>query len=139
MNEEKYKLMILKDILKFSKRKLAKEEMNRLSSSALFQNKNYFTSAALLIKRGRITMDEFLSLSKLKEEELGEFLEPVDNDFDYFAKVSPEEIMEAFKEMEDFLKNNPEKALENRRINKEREEKIKELHQKEIEEVKRGA
>ena len=139
MNEEKYKLMILKDILKFSKRKLAKEEMNRLSSSALFQNKNYFTSAALLIKRGRITMDEFLSLSKLKEEELGEFLEPVDNDFDYFAKVSPEEIMEAFKKMEDFLKNNPEKALENRRINKEREEKIKELHQKEIEEVKRGA
>ena len=139
MMEEKYKLNILKDIVKFSKRKLTKEEMNRLLSSALFQSKNYFTSAALLIKRGRITMDEFLSLCKLKEEELSEFLEPVDNDFDYFAKVSPEEIMKAFQEMEDFLKNNPEKALENRHINKEREDKIKELYQKEIEEVKRGA
>lgn len=139
MMEEKYKLNILKDIVKFSKRKLTKEEMNRLLSSALFQSKNYFTSAALLIKRGRITMDEFLSLCKLKEEELSEFLEPVDNDFDYFAKVLPEEIMKAFQEMEDFLKNNPEKALENRRINKEREDKIKELYQKEIEEVKRGA
>ena len=139
MMEEKYKLNILKDIVKFSKRKLTKAEMNRLLSSALFQSKNYFTSAALLIKRGRITMDEFLSLCKLKEEELSEFLEPVDNDFDYFAKVSPEEIMKAFQEMEDFLKNNLEKALENRRINKEREDKIKELYQKEIEEVKRGA
>ena len=139
MMEEKYKLNILKDIVKFSKRKLTKEEMNRLLSSALFQSKNYFTSAALLIKRGRITMDEFLSLCKLKEEELSEFLEPVDNDFDYFAKVSPEEIMKAFQEMEDFLKNNPEKALENRHINKEREDKNKELYQKEIEEVKRGA
>lgn len=139
MMEEKYKLNILKDIVKFSKRKLTKEEMNRLLLSALFQSKSYFTSAALLIKRGRITMDEFLSLCKLKEEELSEFLEPVDNDFDYFAKVSPEEIMKAFQEMEDFLKNNPEKALENRRINKEREDKIKELYQKEIEEVKRGA
>ena len=139
MMEEKYKLNILKDIVKFSKRKLTKEEMNRLLSSALFQSKNYFTSAALLIKRGRITIDEFLSLCKLKEEELSEFLEPVDNDFDYFAKVSPEEIMKAFQEMEDFLKNNPEKALENRHINKEREDKIKELYQKEIEEVKRGA
>lgn len=125
MSEEKYKLTILKDILKFSKRKLTKEEMNILLSSALFQHKNYFTSAALLIKRGRITMDELLSLSKLKEEELSEFLEPVDDTFDYFAKVSPEEIMEAFKEMEEFLKNNPEKALANRRINKERETKIK--------------
>ncbi len=137
--DQKYKLNILKDILKFSRRTLTEEERDALLSSALFQNKNYFTSAALLIKRGRINMDEFLSLCKLKEEELGEFLEPIDDSFDYFGKVSPEEIRKAFQEMEDFLKNNPEKALENRRINKEREAKIKELHQKGVEEVNRGA
>ena len=139
MNEERYKLNILKDILKFSKRKLNKEEMDILLSSSLLKSKNYFTSAALLIKRGSITMDEFLSLCKLKEEELGTFLEPVDDAFNYFAEITPEELMDAFKEMEDFLKNNPEQALENRRINKEREAKIKELHQKEVEEIKRGA
>ena len=137
--EEKYKLNILKDILKFSGKALSKEEMDELLSSPLFKNKNYFTSAALLVKRTAINIAEFLSLSKLPKEELNEFLEPVDDDYDYFKKVTPEEILEAFKEMEDFLKNNPEKALENRRINKEREEKIKEFYQCHCENIKRGA
>ena len=60
--EEKYKLMILKDVLKFTRKSLSKEELKDFTRSALFQNKNYFTSAALLVKRGSITIDEMLNL-----------------------------------------------------------------------------
>lgn len=139
MNEEKYKLNILKDILKFSKKKLTKEEMNMLLLSALFQNKNYFTSAALLVKRGSITMEEMISLGTLKKEELSAFLDPVDDDYNYFAKITPEEILAAFKDMEEFIKNNPEQALENRHLNKEQKEKIKEYHHKITNDLSRRA
>ncbi len=137
--EEKYKLNILKDILKFSRKKLTKEEMNILLSSALFQNKNYFTSGALLVKRESISIDEFLSLKTLREEELQEFLEPVDDAFNYFASITPEEVMQAFQDMESYIKNNPEESLENRKKNQERYQKIKEHYMNLAEEIKRGA
>lgn len=130
MNEEKYKLMILKDVLRFTRKNLSKDELNEFTSSALFKNKNYFTSAALLVKKGSITIEEMLSLGTLKQEELSSFLEPVDDYYNYFAKVTPEEIFAAFETMEKFIKNNPEQALKNRHINKERQEKIKEYHHK---------
>ena len=91
--EEKYKLRILKDILKFSGRTLTKEELNNLLASALYQNKNDFTSAALLVKRGAITIEDFLALEKLTEEELRELIEPVDDEYDYFASITPEEFI----------------------------------------------
>lgn len=137
--EEKYKLNILKDILKFSGKVLSKEEMDELLSSPLFKNKNYFTSAALLVKRTAINIAEFLSLSKLSKEELSEFLEPVDDDYDYFKKVTPEEILEAFKEMEKFIANNQEKAMANKEKSQKRLAKIKEFYQCHCENIKRGA
>lgn len=137
--EENYKLKILKDILKFSKRTLNEEELKKLIKSPLFQNKNYFTSGALLVKKGSITIEEFLSLGSLLEGELREFLEPVDDAFNYFATITPEELMRAFEEMESYIKNNPEKALENRKKNQERYQKIKEHYINQIEEIKRGA
>ena len=137
--EEKYKLMILKDVLKFTSKRLSKEELRNFAKSALFQNKNYFTSAALLVKRGRITIDEMLNLGTLQEPELSLFLEPVDDAYDYFAKVTPEEILEAFKEMEDFIKNHPEEATKNRELNKERAEKIKEYYKTQSSNLSRGA
>lgn len=137
--EENYKLKILKDILKFSKRTLNEEELKELIKSPLFQNKNYFTSGALLVKKGSITIEEFLSLGSLLEGELREFLEPVDDAFNYFATITPEELMRAFEEMESYIKNNPEKALENRKKNQERYQKIKEHYINQTEEIKRGA
>ena len=137
MNEEKYKLMILKDVLKFTRKNLSKDELNEFTSSALFKNKNYFTSAALLVKKGSITIEEMLSLGTLKQEELSSFLEPVDDYYNYFAKVTPEEIFAAFETMEKFIKNNPEQALKNRHINKKRQEKIKEYHHQMINDLNR--
>lgn len=136
--EEKYKLRILKDILKFSGRTLTKEELNNLLASALYQNKNDFTSAALLVKRGAITIEDFLALEKLTEKELRELIEPVDDEYDYFASITPEELFQAYKEMEKFIENNPEKALENRENNRNRIAKIKELNENN-KEIKRGA
>ena len=120
------KLKVLKDILKFSRRKLTKEELNDLIFSPLFLNYNFFISAALLVKRTAIDIEEFLALKNLSLEELKECLVPVDDDYDYFAKITPEEIIKAFIGMEEYLKNNPEQALENRRLNTERIAKIKE-------------
>lgn len=98
MDEEKYKLKILKDILKFSKRTLDEKELKEFIVSPLFHNKNYFTSGALLVKKGSITIEEFLGLGNLLEEELREFLEPVDDAFNYFASITPEEVMQAFQD-----------------------------------------
>ena len=138
MNEEKYKLKILKDILKFSKSTINEEDLKELMASPIFLNKNYFTSGALLVKREAITMSEFLNLKNLTREELKEYLDPVDDDFDYFAIIKPEEVLKAFKDIEEFIKNNPKKALENRRENQKRYQKIKEYYLSGLEKIKRG-
>ena len=135
MNEVEYKLNILKDILKFSRRTLTEEEKNVLLSSALFQDKNYFTSAAILVKKGSIIIDDVINLAKLKESELPLFLTPTEDTFDYFAKTTPNGMIEAFIRMDEYIKNNPEEALENKRKNESQIEKIKELH----DEMKRKA
>lgn len=132
-----YKLNILRDILKFSKRVLSKEELEMLISSPLFKDKNYFTSAALLVKKGSINIEEFLCLQKLSEEELNLFLEPMDDNFNYFLKVRPEDILSAFLEMEEYIRNNPVEALNNKRLNDERKTRIKEFYQIEQEQIKR--
>lgn len=132
-----YKLNILRDILKFSKRVLSKEELEMLISSPLFKDKNYFTSAALLVKKGSINIEEFLCLQKLSEEELNLFLEPMDDNFNYFLKVRPEDILNAFLDMEEYIRNNPVEALNNKRLNDERKTRIKEFYQIEQEQIKR--
>ena len=132
-----YKLNILRDILKFSKRVLSKEELEMLISSPLFKDKNYFTSAALLVKKGSINIEEFLCLQKLSEEELNLFLEPMDDNFNYFLRVRPEDILSAFLEMEEYIRNNPVEALNNKRLNDERKTRIKEFYQIEQEQIKR--
>ncbi len=137
--EEKYKLQILKDILKFSGKVLSEEEKDLIFSSALYQNKEYFTSAALLVKNNSISIDEFLSLSVLSREELYEFLEPAEESFDYFAEVTPADILSSLKEVEDFMESNPEEYEKSKEIQKRRIAKIKDLHQRRIEELKRGA
>ena len=137
--EEKYKLQILKDILKFSGKVLSEEESSLLFASALYQSKEYFTSAALLVKNNSITIDEFLSLGTLNREELDEFLEPVEESFDYFAEVTPEEVISSLKEAEEFIKNNPEEYEKNKEIQLKRIAKIKELCQSKNEGFKRGA
>lgn len=139
MNVDKYKLMILKDILIFSKKKLSKEKLNQFIASALYQNKGYFTSAALLVKKSLISIDEFLSLSTLNREELDEFLEPTEESFDYFAEITPENMLKALKEVEDFVENNPQEYEQSKEIQMKRIAKIKELHQSQKEELKRGA
>ena len=139
MNVDKYKLMILKDILIFSKKKLSKEKLNQFIASALYQNKGYFTSAALLVKKSLISIDEFLSLSTLNREELDEFLEPTEESFDYFAEITPENMPKALKEVEDFVENNPQEYEQSKEIQMKRIAKIKELHQSQKEELKRGA
>ena len=137
--EEKYKLQILKDILKFSGKVLSEEEKDLIFSSALYQNKEYFTSAALLVKNNSISIDEFLSLSVLSREEVYEFLEPAEESFDYFAEVTPADILSSLKEVEDFMESNPEEYEKSKEIQKRRIAKIKDLHQRRIEELKRGA
>ena len=137
--EEKYKLQILKDILKFSGKVLSAEEKDLLFSSALYRNKEYFVSAALLVKNNSITIDEFLSLSMLNKEELSEFLEPTEETFNYFAIVTPEEVLSSLKEIEDFLKNNPLEYEKSKEIQMQRIAKIKELNQSQKGRFKRGA
>ncbi len=136
---EEYKLKILKDILKFSGKVLSEEESSLLFASALYQSKEYFTSAALLVKNNSINIDEFLSLSTLSREELKEFLEPTEESFDYFAEVTPADILSSLKEVEDFMKSNPEEYEKSKLLQKERIEKIKELKKQAKEEWQRGA
>lgn len=137
--KEKYKLQILKDILKFSGKTLSEEESSLLLASALYQSKEYFTSAALLVKNNSITIDEFLSLGTLNREELTEFLEPTEESFDYFAEVTPEEVLSSLKEVEDFMEYNSLEYEKNKEIQLKRIAKIKELNQSQNERFKRGA
>ena len=134
MEEIEYKLNILKDILKFSRRTLNEEEKEILLSSFLFQDKTYFTSAALLVKKGLITIEDVINLAKQTKDELKNILTPVDATFDYFAKIDPHEIMQAFIAMDDYILNNPEEALKNKQKKEEQIKRIKELN----DEMKRG-
>ena len=122
-----YKLEVLKDILKFSDKALNEDESSLLLTSALYQSKEYFTSAALLVKSNAINMDDLLSLCSLDKEELKEYLEPTEETYDYFAKITLEEINKAIKELEDWIDQNPDKYLNERIKAQEKIAKIKAL------------
>ena len=137
--EEKYKLNILKDILQFSKRKLNKEELKEFMASPLYLHAGYLASAALLARGYAISIEEFLSLRFLRSNELKEFLDDVGEDFDYFKEDTNEEMVNAFSQMEEFIKNNPVEAAENGRRWEEKIAKIKEFHKRNEEYMQRGA
>ena len=137
--EEKYKLNILKDILQFSKRKLNKEELKEFMASPLYLHAGYLASAALLARGYAISIEEFLSLRFLRSDELKEFLDDVGEDFDYFKEDTNEEMVNAFSQMEEFIKNNPVEAAENGRHWEEKIAKIKEFHKRNEEYMQRGA
>lgn len=131
MTETEYKLNILKDICRFSRVKYSKEEMEWIVSSALFRSKTHLTAAALLVKKGDIDMTDFVNLASLEAEELDLYLEVGDDDFNYFAKPTPEEVMKLFTAMDEYIQNHPEEALLNRKKHAEQINKIKGLTQKE--------
>lgn len=112
-----YNLRILKDILRFCRVKLGPEEIKLFLTSALFNDKTYLASAAIVVKKLSISFAEFWALKDLSLEELSNYLTPVSLDFDYFASIEPEELMNAIKEMESFIKNNPLEAKKNREYN----------------------
>ena len=74
----------------------------------------------------------------MSREELKEFLEPTEESFDYFAEVTPADILSSLKEVEDFMKSNPEEYEKSKLLQKERIEKIKELKKQAKEEWQRG-
>ena len=138
MNSD-YNLAILKDVLKAYKKVLSKEELKEFMASPLYLHVGYLASAALLARSGSISMDEFLDLRFLKEEELAEFLESVGNDFDYFKEDTNEDIVKAFSQMEEFIRTHPLEAEKNSRLRKERIAKIKEFHEQIQSSIQRGA
>ena len=138
MNSD-YSLAILKDVLKAYKKVLSKEELKEFMASPLYLHVGYLASAALLARSGSISMDEFLDLRFLKEEELEEFLESVGNDFDYFKEDANENIVKAFSQMEEFIRTHPLEAEKNSRLRKERIAKIKEFHEQIQSSIQRGA
>ena len=138
MNSD-YSLAILKDVLKAYKKVLSKEELKEFMASPLYLHVGYLASAALLARSGSISMDEFLDLRFLKEEELEEFLESVGNDFDYFKEDTNEDIVKAFSQMEEFIRTHPLEAEKNSRLRKERIAKIKKFHEQIQSSIQRGA
>ena len=106
MNSD-YNLAILKDVLKARKRVLSKEELKEFMASPLYLHAGYLASAALLARGYAISIEEFLSLRFLRSDELKEFLDDVGEDFDYFKEDTNEEMVNAFSQMEEFIKNNP--------------------------------
>ena len=137
--KNKYNLAILKDVLKAKKKILNSDELKEIMASALYLDTGYLASAALLVKSGSISIDEFLNLRFLKEEELGEFLESVGNDFDYFKEDTNEDIVKAFSDMEDFIRMHPLEAEKNRDLRKKRISKIKEFYEQIQGNMQRGA
>ena len=138
MNSD-YNLAILKDVLKARKRVLNKEELKEFMASPLYLHAGYLASAALLVKGYAISIEEFLSLRFLRSDELKEFLDDVGEDFDYFKEDTNEEMVNAFSQMEEFIKNNPVEAAENGRRWEEKITKIKEFHKRNEEYMQRGA
>ena len=138
MNSD-YNLAILKDVLKARKRVLSEDELKEFMASPVYLHAEYLASAALLVRSGSISIDEFLNLRFLKEEELGEFLESVGNDFDYFKEDTNEDIVKAFSKMEDFIQMHPLEAGKNRDLWKERIFKIKEFYEQTNGNMQRGA
>ena len=138
MNSD-YNLAILKDVLKARKRVLNKEELKEFMASPLYLHAGYLASAALLVKGYAISIEEFLSLRFLRSDELKEFLDDVGEDFDYFKEDTNEEMVNAFSQMEEFIKNNPVEAAENGRRWEEKIAKIKEFHKRNEEYMQRGA
>lgn len=124
-----YNLAILKDTLKARKRVLSEDELKEFMASPVYLNAGYLASAALLVRNGSISIEEFLDLRFLREEELGEFLEFAGNDFDYFKEDTNEDIVEAFSKMEEFIQTHPLEAKKNSSLQKERIAKIKEFHE----------
>ena len=138
MNSD-YNLAILKDVLKARKRVLSKEELKEFMASPLYLHAGYLASAALLARGYAISIDEFLSLRFLRSDELKEFLDDASEDFDYFKEDTNEEMVNAFSQMEEFIKNNPVEAAENGRRWEEKIAKIKEFHKRNEEYMQRGA
>lgn len=138
MNSD-YNLAILKDVLKARKRVLNKEELKEFMASPLYLHAGYLASAALLARGYAISIEEFLSLRFLRSDELKEFLDDVGEDFDYFKEDTNEEMVNAFSQMEEFIKNNPVEAAENGRRWEEKIAKIKEFHKRNEEYMQRGA
>lgn len=127
--EEQYKLKILKDILKDSKASISKEEIGEFMHSPIYQKKNYFTSAALLVKEDAITIEELFSLRFLRVEELSLYLEPVEDTFDYFKLPNSNEVFQALKYMEDYSIKHSFEALKNKERNEARYRRIKEFNE----------
>ena len=69
-----------------------------------------------------------LKFRESKKRRIGEYLVPVDDEYDYFATISPEELQNAFQYMKDFRKNYPEEARKNREQNKRRIQNIKSFY-----------
>ena len=136
MNSD-YNLAILKDVLKARKRVLSKEELKEFMASPLYLHAGYLASAALLARGYAISIEEFLSLRFLRSDELKEFLDDVGEDFDYFKENTNEEMVNAFSQMEEFIKNNPVEAAENGRHWEEKIAKIKEFHKRNEEYMQR--
>ena len=136
MNSD-YNLAILKDVLKARKRVLSKEELKEFMASPLYLHAGYLASASLLARGYAISIDEFLSLRFLRSDELKEFLDDVGEDFDYFKEDTNEEMVNAFSQMEEFIKNNPVEAAENGRRWEEKIAKIKEFHKRNEEYMQR--
>lgn len=139
MKDNNYNLAILKNVLKARKRILNENELKEFIASPVYLNAGYLASAALLARSGSISMEEFLDLRFLKEEELEEFLESVGNDFDYFKEDANEDIVKAFSQMEEFIRTHPLEAEKNSRLRKERIAKIKEFHEQIQSSIQRGA
>ena len=138
MNSD-YNLAILKDVLKARKRVLNKEELKEFMASPLYLHVGYLASAALLARGYAISIEEFLSLRFLRSDELKEFLDDAGEDFDYFKEDTNEEMVNAFSQMEEFIKNNPVEATENGHRWEEKIAKIKEFHKRNEEYMQRGA
>ena len=138
MNSD-YSLAILKDVLKAYKKVLSKEELKEFMASPLYLHVGYLASAALLARGYAISIGEFLSLRFLRSDELNEFLDDVGEDFDYFKEDTNEEMVNAFSQMEEFIKNNPVEAAENGRRWEEKITKIKEFHEQLQGSMQRGA
>lgn len=139
MKDNNYNLAILKDVLKARKRVLNESELKEFIASPVYLNVGYLASAALLARSGSISIEEFLDLRFLREDELPEFLESVGDDFDYFKEDTNEDIVKALSQMEEFIQSHPLEAEENSRLRQEKISKIKEFHEQIQGRMQRGA
>ena len=121
-----YKLKLLEDVIHYCSSPVSLEEVEEFKKSPIYQDDDYFHEICILLKMDLITVDEFLCLRYVSENDLSLYLNNIGYRFD--EEFSNDSLIEGL-----IIMDSPKEKDEiNKQIDREFREKIiriKELYE----------